>query len=253
MELAPFSSSGSSRPNTTAIVVSAADSITSIVDATAARRLFNSVTRSQLIQCWSYLSGVVSFEPLGALDMLTLLNLSVNYLIINSIESLLYLPFGIQQLQLPSAGLQGMIPPHFLDGFPSLAYVDLSENNLTGDIPRMLLFGRNHKLEFLDLSLNRICRPISVMKVSEHSCLLLRMLNLSSSQLTGSIPDSLSNCTNLKTVNLSNNLLSGEILPMFLNITFSSIVSKSSTAVTWSGCLSPTMRLQVQSHRSLGS
>ncbi|KAL9260711.1 Serine/threonine-protein kinase BRI1-like 2-like protein [Drosera capensis] len=172
---------------------------------------------------WSYLSGVVSFEPLGALDMLTSLNLSVNYLIINSTESLLHLPFGIQQLQLPSAGLQGMIPPHFLDGFPSLAYVDLSENNLTGGIPRMLLSGRNHKLEFLDLSLNRISGPISVMKVNEHSCLSLRMLNLSSNQLTGSIPVSLSNCTNLKTMNLSNNLLSGEILPMFVNMVFSRI------------------------------
>ncbi|GAB2283479.1 ubiquitin-protein ligase E3 Brl2 [Dionaea muscipula] len=165
----------------------------------------------QLDLSWSYLSGIVSFEPLAALDMLTSLNLSANYLYINSSISLLHLPYGIQQLQLSSAGLQGQIPPRFLSQCPSLAYVDLSENNLTGVIPVMMFSGRSNKLEFLDLSFNRLSGPISGMRIEGHSCMSLTMLNLSANELTGSIPFSLSNCTNINTLNLSNNLLTGEI------------------------------------------
>ncbi|GAB4853473.1 ubiquitin-protein ligase E3 Brl2 [Ancistrocladus abbreviatus] len=178
----------------------------------------NSLGRvSQLDLSWSYLVGTVSFEPLASLDMLMSLNLSINYLFINSTTNLLQLPYSIQELQLSSAGLQGLIPPDLFTKCPNLVYVDLSYNNLTGSIPDTLFSSSSssssdsNRLQYLDLSFNKLTGLISGMKVDSHACNSLTYIDLSGNHLSGSIPFSLSNCTSLKSLNFSDNMFTGEI------------------------------------------
>ncbi|GAB4838323.1 ubiquitin-protein ligase E3 Brl2 [Ancistrocladus abbreviatus] len=182
----------------------------------------NSLGRvSRLDLSWSYLVGTVSFEPLASIDMLTSLNLSINYLFINSTTNLLQLPYNIQELQLSSAGLQGLIPPDLFSKAPNLVYVDLSYNNITGSVPDTLLSSSSTssssssssstKLQYLDLSFNKLTGPVSGMKIDSHACNSLTYMDLSGNQLSGSVPFSLSNCTSLKSLNFSINMLTGEI------------------------------------------
>lgn len=142
------------------------------------------------------LVGTISFAPLASLNMLTLLNLSANSFIVNS-SSLLQLPFGLEQLELSSTGLAGLVPDNFLTKFPNLVYANLSNNTLTGLLPENLLLNSN-KLQLLDLSLNNITGSISGLKIE--TCDSLLHLDLSKNKIIDSIPFSLSNCTNLKSL-----------------------------------------------------
>ncbi|KAF2316661.1 hypothetical protein GH714_042002 [Hevea brasiliensis] len=154
------------------------------------------------------LVGVISFDPLTSLDMLSSLKLSSNLFTVNS-TSLLHLPYALQFLELSSAGLVGVVPKNFFSKNPNLVYVNLSHNNLTGFLPDDLL-SNSDKLQTLDLSYNNFTGSISGLKI-ENSCNSLSQLDLSGNYLVDSIPPSLSNCTNLKTLNLSANMLTGEI------------------------------------------
>ncbi|KAL3582346.1 hypothetical protein D5086_016678, partial [Populus alba] len=127
----------------------------------------------------SSLAGIISFDPLSSLDMLSALNLSSNPFTVNS-TSLLHLPYALQQLQLSSTGLED----------------DLLLNS--------------DKVQALDLSYNNFTGSISGLRV-ENSCNSLSQLDLSGNFLIDSIPPSLSNCSNLKTLNLSFNMITGEI------------------------------------------
>lgn len=157
------------------------------------------------------LVGTISFAPLASLNMLTLLNLSANSFIVNS-SSLLQLPFGLEQLELSSTGLAGLVPDNFLTKFPNLVYANLSNNTLTGLLPENLLLNSN-KLQLLDLSLNNITGSISGLKIE--TCDSLLHLDLSKNKIIDSIPFSLSNCTNLKSLNFSYNMLTGTIPQSF--------------------------------------
>ncbi|KAJ4959806.1 hypothetical protein NE237_019716 [Protea cynaroides] len=157
----------------------------------------------------SDLVGTISFYPLAALDMLSVLNLSSNSFTVNSSTSLLQLPPGLKQLDLSFSGLVGLIPEGFLSKYQNLVYVNLANNNLTGFIPNNLLVNSDN-LQVLDISFNNLTGAISGLKL-ENSCNNLFHLDLSVNQITDAIPSSLSSCTNLKTLNLSNNLLTGWI------------------------------------------
>ncbi|WCJ33690.1 BRI1-like 2 [Euphorbia peplus] len=162
------------------------------------------------------LSGIISFDPLASLDMLSALKLSSNLFVVNS-TSLLHLPFGLQNLELSSAVLVGNFPDKFFSRNPNLVYVNLSHNNLTGYLPDDLL-SSSDKLQVLDLSYNNFSGPISDLKI-ENPCNSLLQLDLSGNHLVDSIPPSLSNCTNLKSLNFSFNMLTGDIPKSFGELT----------------------------------
>ncbi|XP_064982647.1 receptor-like protein EIX2 [Musa acuminata AAA Group] len=84
--------------------------------------------------------------------------------------------------------------------------IDLSNNNLSGEIPRELT--KLHGLHFLNLSKNHLRGTIPEKIGSMEQ---LESLDLSMNNLTGDIPSSLSSLTFLSHLNLSHNNLSGRI------------------------------------------
>ena len=93
-------------------------------------------------------------------------------------------------------------------------------------IENLMLVPKGHELEYeenlqfvkiIDLSSNNLSRSIldEISVLSE-----LRLLNLSQNHLTGKIPEKIRNMKELEMVDLSHNHLSGEIPPSMSNLTF---------------------------------
>ncbi|GLT86496.1 hypothetical protein SLE2022_046340 [Rubroshorea leprosula] len=93
---------------------------------------------------------------------------------------------------------------HFLDGLVNL--IDLSSNNLEGDIPEEIV--KLSALGTLNLSQNQLTGNIPK-KIG--ALQLLETLDLSVNHLSGLIPESMSSMTSLSHLNLSYNDLSGPI------------------------------------------
>lgn len=87
-----------------------------------------------------------------------------------------------------------------------LVYLDLSENQLSGEIFHNLSQAQN--LKHLNLAYNRFTRHDFP---SIEMLLGLEYLNLSRTSLTGHIPDAISQLSNLNTLDLSRNHLTGEV------------------------------------------
>ncbi|MBA0621095.1 hypothetical protein Godav_006746 [Gossypium davidsonii] len=85
----------------------------------------------------------------------------------------------------------------------SLRYLDVSENQITGLIPRC--FGYLKSLVFLDLSRNKFRGPVPE---GLHQLKYLKHLSLASNNLTGSIPSSFAQLRSLEVLDLSSNSLS---------------------------------------------
>jgi hypothetical protein len=84
--------------------------------------------------------------------------------------------------------------------------IDLSSNNLSGEIPPEL--AALEGLRFLNLSRNHLSGSIPK---GIGTLVILESLDLSWNELYGSIPSSISELMSLNSLNLSNNHLSGEI------------------------------------------
>ncbi|XP_019052373.1 PREDICTED: probably inactive leucine-rich repeat receptor-like protein kinase At2g25790 isoform X1 [Nelumbo nucifera] len=110
----------------------------------------------------------------------------------------------IYYLDISGNNLTGRIDRRQWD-MPSLQMLSLARNRFTGNLP--ISFG-SKKLENLDLSENSISGtiPRSYGGLSE-----LTQLKLSQNQISGFIPEELSSCTKLVTLDLSENHLSGPI------------------------------------------
>ncbi|XP_058082797.1 receptor-like protein EIX1 [Magnolia sinica] len=97
-----------------------------------------------------------------------------------------------------------VVPMIFLDSYQEVIGLDLSNNNLSGEIPEELtgLFG----LRFLNLSGNHLMGmiPGSISRLR-----VLKVLDLSRNQISGVIPPSMAHLTSLSWLNLSYNNLSG--------------------------------------------
>jgi Leucine-rich repeat (LRR) protein/sugar lactone lactonase YvrE len=88
----------------------------------------------------------------------------------------------------------------------SVTEINLSNNNLEGDVPPQI--GALVNLEVLNLNDNQIsgALPTTIEHLNN-----LETLNVENNALTGSLPAELGDATNLQTVNLANNQISGEI------------------------------------------
>ncbi|KAI3941532.1 hypothetical protein MKW92_007323 [Papaver armeniacum] len=120
---------------------------------------------------------------------------------------------SLLDLRLYANNLVGSIPTSLCNSTigTSLQYLDLSDNKLTGPIPKQL--GECSKLFFLNLSRNSFNESIPS-QIGTLSSLSL-LLDLSQNELTGKIPSDLGNLNKLESLNLSHNKLSGLIPPSF--------------------------------------
>ncbi|KAJ6721367.1 LEUCINE-RICH REPEAT RECEPTOR PROTEIN KINASE EMS1 [Salix viminalis] len=182
------------------------------------------VTHLDLTGC--SLAGIISFNPLSSLDMLSALNLSLNSFTVNS-TALLHLPYALQQLQLSYTGIEGPVPESLFSKNPNLVYANLSHNNLSELLPDDLLLNSD-KVQALDLSYNNFTGSISgEIPKSFGKLSSLQRLDLSHNHITGAtsleelrlpdnliigeIPAQLSQCSKLKTLDFSINFLNGSI------------------------------------------
>lgn len=138
---------------------------------------------------------------------------------------------GLEEVDLSGNVLSGPIPPGSSRMFESLLVLDLSRNDLTGDIPpEMGLFSR---LKFLNLSWNNLhsrippeigyLQNLTVLDIRESALYgmipgdlcepssSLAILQLDGNSLSGPIPDEIGNCSSLYLLSLSHNNLSGSI------------------------------------------
>ncbi|KAJ8751245.1 hypothetical protein K2173_016426 [Erythroxylum novogranatense] len=119
-------------------------------------------------------------------------------------SSIFQLPF-IETINLSSNQLAGEIPHDmFSASRSSLRYLNLSNNNLTGSIPA----GPNPSLEIFDLSNNMLSGKIPEEIGSLSS---LKFLDLGGNVLVGRIPISITNITGLQVLTLASNQLVGVI------------------------------------------
>uniref|UniRef100_A0A2N9IRG5 Uncharacterized protein n=1 Tax=Fagus sylvatica TaxID=28930 RepID=A0A2N9IRG5_FAGSY len=170
-------------------------------------------------------------------------------------------------LRLRSSGLKGKIPPKICQ-LSSLRILDLANNSLSGPIPNclknfsamvlpdplnedvyfdsleydfdygsyiesLMLVPKGWELNYeenlkfvriIDLSSNNLSGsiPVDISVLSE-----LHFLNLSRNHLMGSIPEKIGSMKQLESIDLSRNLLSGEIPPSMSNLSFLSYLDLS--------------------------
>ncbi|KGN60316.1 probably inactive leucine-rich repeat receptor-like protein kinase At2g25790 [Cucumis sativus] len=136
---------------------------------------------------------------------ITAINLSAQNITGVLLDSLFRLPY-IQSLDLSDNQLVGELPPTmFAVASSSLLHLNLSNNNFTGTLPT----GGVSRLRTLDLSNNMISGSIP-----EDFGLffdLLQFLDLGGNGLMGEIPNSVANLSSLEFLTLASNKLSGEI------------------------------------------
>ena len=111
----------------------------------------------------------------------------------------------LTQLDLSDNQLSGEIPAE-LGGLPHLRWLDLSDNQLSGEIPAEL--GGLPHLRWLDLSDNRLSGEIPAELGGLPS---LERLYLANNRLSGEIPAELGGLPSLERLDLPDNQLSGEI------------------------------------------
>lgn len=153
-----------------------------------------------------------------------------NNLLNGSIPERLF-SMGFEEVDLSGNAFSGPIPPGSSRMFESLLVMDLSRNDLSGDIPpEMGLFSR---LKYLNLSWNNLhsrippeigyLQNLTVLDLREsdlygmipgdlcESSSSLAILQLDGNSLTGPIPQEIGNCSSLYLLSLSHNNLSGPI------------------------------------------
>ncbi|KAL0359491.1 UNVERIFIED_CONTAM: putative inactive leucine-rich repeat receptor-like protein kinase [Sesamum angustifolium] len=141
----------------------------------------------------------------GNFTELVVLDLSHNPFLVSEFPADIGELGKLEQLLLQSSGFYGEIPADFFKGLNSLTILDLSQNNLTGNLPRIELFLPN--LVSFDVSQNKLSGsfPNGVCEAKS-----LVSLSLHTNFFNGSIPNDLINeCTNLERFEVQNNGFSG--------------------------------------------
>ncbi|VVA89828.1 unnamed protein product [Arabis nemorensis] len=153
---------------------------------------------------YNQLTGTIS-PPIGSLPELTNLILCHNHLT-GSIPS--FLSQSLIRIDLKRNSLTGTISPASLP--PSLQYLSLAWNQLTGTVDHVLL--RLNKLNYLDLSLNRFTGTIP----GRIFAFPITNLQLQRNFFYGSINPA--NQVTIPTVDLSYNRFSGQISPLLSSV-----------------------------------
>ncbi|XP_071724371.1 inactive LRR receptor-like serine/threonine-protein kinase BIR2 [Rutidosis leptorrhynchoides] len=135
----------------------------------------------------------------------------------------------VMRIDLSDMGLKGHFPPE-LGSCKSLTSLDLSNNNLTGPIPRDISKSIPYIVE-LDLSNNNFSGEIPS---DLGNCSYLNYLDLGRNQLTGEIPRELRQLSRLAYFNVSGNILSGEV-PDFLVEKFGVYSYANNEGLCWGG------------------
>ncbi|KAI3675116.1 hypothetical protein L1987_84700 [Smallanthus sonchifolius] len=107
--------------------------------------------------------------------------------------------------------LTGEIPPMICE-VKSLQLLDLSSNKMTGTLPPCL-GNLSNSLSVLDLKQNKFHGPM-MMNTCTHGS-LLKTIDLSENQFTGQVSKSLANCTNLEFLSIGDNSFV-DVFPLWL-------------------------------------
>ncbi|KAL9674635.1 hypothetical protein QQ045_030907 [Rhodiola kirilowii] len=107
-------------------------------------------------------------------------------------------------LRLPGIGLYGEIPPNTLGRLDALAILSLRSNRLNGDLPSDVLSAPS--LRYVNLENNDLSGNIPFLLSTK-----LSFVDLAFNSFTGRIPDTILNLTKLIGLRLENNSLSGQI------------------------------------------
>ncbi|WOG97907.1 hypothetical protein DCAR_0417248 [Daucus carota subsp. sativus] len=152
--------------------------------------------------------GEIPPELGNACRTLEVLDLSGNQLI-EQFPTEFSLCSSLVTLNVSKNQLSGDFLTSVLSSLPSLKYLYLSFNNITGSVPPSLTNAT--QLQVLDLSSNAFTGTIPTGFCSKSSSFSLEKLLLANNYLKGRIPSEIGNCKNLKTIDLSFNSLIGSV------------------------------------------
>ncbi|KAJ0966694.1 hypothetical protein J5N97_023611 [Dioscorea zingiberensis] len=196
------------------------------------------------------LTGIVSEAHLANLSSLDTLSMSYNSLVVNISKDwvppfqMQALAFGSCQLgpefpawfrtqkdysklDLSNSGIVGALPDWFWDLSDTMGFLDLSNNQITGTIPKSLQFLyigilnlSSNKFEgplpslpsysgYVDFSDNLFSGPL--LPILGNTLTSLRLVFLSNNLLNGTFPTTICKLEVLQIIDVSNNLLSGEL------------------------------------------
>ncbi|XP_074333356.1 receptor-like protein 7 [Apium graveolens] len=156
-------------------------------------------------------SGVLNMSMFSPLESLQYLGLSHNHFLSVRSTSMSPLPPTLSTLGLSSCNMKEF--PHFSkDAEISLDYVDLSNNDIEGEIPDWIgSVGSVRSVysvtSYLNISHNRLTGGLEQLPWNS-----IKLLDLQHNELNGSLPDLICNSSSLEVLNLSHNKLSG-VLP----------------------------------------
>ncbi|KAL8137157.1 hypothetical protein V2J09_003158 [Rumex salicifolius] len=115
---------------------------------------------------------------------------------------------SVVRLNLTNVGLTGTLSSFNFSSLPNLAFLDLHDNNLFGNIPPLV--SNLTKLKSLHLGYNQFTGNIPH-ELGNGRLKALKVLNLISNHISGPIPHVLGNISSLSSLILGNNRLVGEI------------------------------------------
>ncbi|MQM21986.1 hypothetical protein Taro_055033 [Colocasia esculenta] len=152
----------------------------------------------------------------SSIDVLDLSNNQITGRLLDSLKHIV-----IRNLDIHSNRLEGAIPEDVGEAMPSLQMLIVSNNKLNGSIPRSLC--QLQILDFLDLSQNNFSGDIpDCWKPSSYP--KLEVLHLSHNSLVGVIPHSMGYLSSLQSLRLNGNSLSGELPQSLRNCSGMSIL-----------------------------
>ncbi|CAJ2653730.1 unnamed protein product [Trifolium pratense] len=153
------------------------------------------------------LSGIVNFQQFSKFKNLTSLILSNNsFLSINIDSSVESISPNLKELHLSSTNINNF--PKFLERLPNLQSLDLSHNNIHGNIPKWFqtkLTNSWKSFYYINLSFNKLQGDLPIPPYGTEAVLL------SNNNFTGDISSAFCNATFLLILNLANNNLTGMI------------------------------------------